>query len=534
MVQELKNGTTLQNGKYRIEKVLGSGTFGITYLAIARFSTEGNLGKMDVVAKVAIKEFFMHEVNGRSGDGTSVEGSSGTVFTNYRRKFKKEAENLSKLSHKGIVKVFDVFDENNTTYYVMEYIEGITLDDYIEAKGHLDEAETINVIQEVGEALTYMHSRKMLHLDIKPKNIMRQTEGRYLLIDFGLSKQFTDKGEPESSTSIGLGTPGYSPVEQAGYKQDGTFPATLDVYALGATMFKMLAGHRPPEATYILNDGFPLSELQSNGVSESTVSVLQKAMKPMRKQRYQTVRGFLSSLGTGGDVDNEDTVVEMSPKPSSVTPPPPKPKPVQATYKPRPQNIKIEKEPEKRKRSSWFVLIGFLVAMIFPIIGLIDKLATDGSKTEVAVDSDTTALGLDEELADSAVIEDSVVVADEVEVVTYNVNDESWESPLGKAVYTGMVSSPGNPEGRGVAQITGGKYAGNVYDGEFRNGTFEGKARYTLNNGDTFVGTFKNNEYDRGRYTFKSDGTYFEGSFKNGQPYKGSWYNPHGRRTSTI
>ena len=255
--QALAPGSTLRGGKYKIEKILGQGSFGITYLASAKISSQGNLGTMEVEVKVAIKEFFMSEVNGRQTDGSSVDGSSGSVFTNYRRKFRKEAENLAGLKHSNIVRVFDVFDENNTTYYAMEYIDGSNLDDYIRERGSIPEHEALNIIAEIGGAVTYMHSRKMLHLDIKPKNIMRKAGGTGCLIDFGLSKQFTDDGEPESSTSIGLGTPGYAPIEQAGYTRDGSFPATLDIYALGATLFKMLTGKRLPEATYILNDGFP-------------------------------------------------------------------------------------------------------------------------------------------------------------------------------------------------------------------------------------------------------------------------------------
>ena len=296
MTHGLNKGATLREGTYRIEKVLGQGSFGITYLATAKFTTQGNLGKMDVEAKVAIKEFFMSEVNGRSEDGSTVEGSTGSVFSNYRKKFKKEAENLSKLEHPNIVKVFDVFDENSTTYYVMEFLEGQNLDDYIKQNGFIEESEAIKIISEVGNALSYMHSRRMLHLDIKPKNIMRKADGKDYLIDFGLSKQFTDDGEPESSTSIGLGTPGYAPIEQAGYKQDGSFPATLDVYALGATLFKMLTGKRPPEATYILNEGFPDNELNSKGISKNTREVLTKAMAPIKRQRYQSINSFIKEF----------------------------------------------------------------------------------------------------------------------------------------------------------------------------------------------------------------------------------------------
>lgn len=306
MTEGLRHGTRLQGGKYRIERVLGAGSFGITYLATAKVITQGNLGTMEVEAKVAIKEFFMRDVNTRRNDGSTIEGSTGSVFTNYRKKFKREAENLSKLSHPNIVKVFDVFDENNTTYYVMDFIEGENLDEYISRKGKLSEQRTISIITEIGKALEYLHSRKMLHLDIKPKNIMCGSNGMYYLIDFGLSKQFTDDGEPESSTTIGLGTPGYAPVEQAAYRQDGTFPETLDVYALGATMFKMLTGKRPPEATFVLNDGFPKDSLAGLGVSDRTVKAVESAMAPLRKNRSQNVKVVIGNLKEVGARDDED------------------------------------------------------------------------------------------------------------------------------------------------------------------------------------------------------------------------------------
>ena len=161
------------------------------------------------------------------------------------------------------------------------------------------------------EALAYMHSHNIIHLDLKPKNIMRDKAGNLLLIDFGLSKQYDEKGEPESSTSIGLGTPGYAPIEQANFKQDGTIPVTLDIYALGATLFKMLTGQTPPEASTILNDGFPTLLLQQAGVSAATIAVVEKAMSPMRKQRFQSMNEMLQAIAAiNGSVASEDTVLE--------------------------------------------------------------------------------------------------------------------------------------------------------------------------------------------------------------------------------
>lgn len=295
--QILSAGTLLQQGKYKIVGRLGQGSFGITYLAAAKIKMTGALGEMETEIHVAVKEFFMSDINSRSHDGTGVEGSSGTVFTNYRRKFRKEAENLARLSHDNIVHVIDVFDENNTTYYVMQYVDGGSLDDYIASRGRLSEDETFAILRDVGAALSYMHRHKMLHLDLKPKNIMRRgSDGHIFLIDFGLSKYFTEGGEPESSTTIGHGTPGYAPLEQARYRRDGSFPATIDVYALGATAFKMLTGKRPPEASDILNDGFPSDDLLSQGISSPTVEAIRRAMSAERRARYQTVDEFLSAL----------------------------------------------------------------------------------------------------------------------------------------------------------------------------------------------------------------------------------------------
>ena len=296
----LQPGNTLQGGKYRIEKVLGQGSFGITYLASYATTIEGALGKMAVDIKVAIKEFFMSEVNQRNEQTHGVEGSSSTIFTNYRIKFRKEAQNLASLHHPHIVQVTDVFDENNTTYYVMQYIEGMSLDSFIASKGRVSAEDTILIAAQTGQALSYMHQRHMLHLDLKPGNIMLDKQGQVHLIDFGLSKQYDSNGEPESSTSIGMGTPGYAPIEQANRMGQGKqFQATIDVYAFGATVYKMLTGRRPDDASVILNDGFPFGFLQQLGVQQNMINAVQRAMAPQRNARFQTVTEFVQALDDG-------------------------------------------------------------------------------------------------------------------------------------------------------------------------------------------------------------------------------------------
>lgn len=245
---ELKQGTTLQRGKYTIVKSLGQGTFSITYLATTKFVVKGALGNIETEINVAIKEFFMRDMNSRKSDGAHVEGSNSNVFVNDRAKFRKEAENLSQLNHPKIVKVLEVFDENDTTYYVMQHIDGENLEKNIEKRNRLYEDEATDILKEVGEAVQYMHSHNMLHLDLKPQNIMRDANGKIFLIDFGLSKQFDSTGKHETSTNIGGGTEGYAPIEQVNYVANDNegVPVTMDVYALGATMFKMLTGRRVP------------------------------------------------------------------------------------------------------------------------------------------------------------------------------------------------------------------------------------------------------------------------------------------------
>lgn len=215
---------TILHGKsytYTIEKKLGEGTFGITYLATTRIKVSGILGELETTLQVAIKEFFMHDLNGRAGN-TVTCGSKDGIYYNYKHQFVREAQNLSRFNHPHIVKVLEAFEENDTAYFAMEFIEGGSQHEYIQKNGGLSDREALDIIAQIGDALSVMHRNKMLHLDLKPLNVMRRGNGDLVLIDFGLSKQFDENGEPESSTRIGYGTRGYAPIEQANYKRGKT------------------------------------------------------------------------------------------------------------------------------------------------------------------------------------------------------------------------------------------------------------------------------------------------------------------------
>ena len=187
----------------------------------------------------------------------------------------------------------------------MEYLEDGSLDELISKKHGLSEAETVKYTMQIGNALSYMHEHKVLHLDLKPGNIML-SNGNAVLIDFGLSKQYDAGGNPESSTTVGAGTPGYAPIEQSSYRDGKGFPVTMDIYALGATMYKMLTSQRPPDASEVLNDGLPDKPAY---VSSAVWDAVEAAMEPMRKNRPQTVGAWVNILpeltSNIDDIENE-------------------------------------------------------------------------------------------------------------------------------------------------------------------------------------------------------------------------------------
>ena len=241
---------------------------------------------------VAIKEFFLRDVSSRNGLRV-FSVSDSTLCSDYRRDFLREAQNLSRLDNQHIVKVLETIEENDTVYYVMEYLSGGNLDQHILSHGKLSCREALDIAIQIGEALKCMHAQHMLHLDLKPLNVMRGEDGHIVLIDFGLSKCFGADGQPESSTRIGQGTTGYAPIEQHSFKKADGFMPTLDIYALGATLFKMLTGCVPPEASVVLNEGLPVDELSSAGVPPAIIALVERAMQPLRRMRHQTVGEFV-------------------------------------------------------------------------------------------------------------------------------------------------------------------------------------------------------------------------------------------------
>ena len=248
----LRRGAKLQNGRYTIVRVLGQGGFGITYQAMTKEKVTGNLGEMEVEVPVAIKEFFMKDtcLRDTAGDSVSIP-STGTTdqVEKYRQKFIKEAHNLAQLNHPNIVHVADVFEENNTVYYVMQFLRDGSLRGKLKENGPFPEEEAVRYTLQIAEALDYMHSQKhMCHYDVKPGNILLNGD-KAMLIDFGISKNYTSDGRETSATPVGL-SKGFAPLEQ--FQQSlQDFSPVSDIYSLGATLYNLVTGEVPPEASTV-------------------------------------------------------------------------------------------------------------------------------------------------------------------------------------------------------------------------------------------------------------------------------------------
>lgn len=281
---ELKPGTPLQGGKYEIRSTLGRGGFGITYLAEHHM-----LNKL-----VCIKEFFPQAYYNRDSNSRSISlGSAGSakMMEAYRNKFIKEARTIGRLQHPNVISIYDVFEENNTAYYVMEYIEGDTLAGIVKQQGPMDEYTAREFIFKVAEALDYVHKNNLLHLDVKPANIMvRSSDFHVVLIDFGLAKQYDSDGNQTSSTPVGV-SQGYAPPEQYEEGAGNTFTPATDIYALGATYYYITTGKVPPSSSAIMDGGLP-SLVQY--LTPSVQRVILGSLQPTRRKRPANVDAFLA------------------------------------------------------------------------------------------------------------------------------------------------------------------------------------------------------------------------------------------------
>ncbi len=302
-------GTTVKSPsrEYRIDAVLGVGGFGITY----KVSTAIVIDNVPMLLSFAMKEHFLKDSCERiNGDVTCSKPAKARVDDS-RKDFLSEALRLRELSGKSpyIVPVSEVFEANNTAYYVMEYLSEGSLRDKVKAQGPMGEREAVETIKGIAKAVKFLHSNLINHLDIKPDNIMLQhlavSVVKPVLIDFGLSKHFDMKGRPTSTIRVQGCSDGYAPIEQ--YAGLNNFAPQADVYALGATLLYMLTGKDPVVASEqtSANIAASLPKQTSAAVRNAIIG----AMQMKRSERLPSAEAFVEALN-----DND---------PSMPAPPPP-------------------------------------------------------------------------------------------------------------------------------------------------------------------------------------------------------------------
>jgi serine/threonine protein kinase len=279
----LSPGACLASGEYRINQPLGQGGFGITYQGI---DTKLNRA-------VAVKEFFPEGCWREGATVVSAGKWNCDTYSNAKQQFLLEGQTLGQFNHSGIVQVFYYFEENNTAYMVMEYLQGKTLAELLfQRQGKLAEQDALGYIAKVGESLEILHQAQFLHRDIKPDNIMLADDGRIVLIDFGAARDFTASSTDRYTTMF---TPGYAPLEQ--YGRTLKYGAFTDIYALGSTLYHLLTGKSPVSAIERAA-GVELQTVKEIApqISSHVSQAIAKAMVMDVDLRLQSIKEFLDLL----------------------------------------------------------------------------------------------------------------------------------------------------------------------------------------------------------------------------------------------
>lgn len=515
---------TILHGTYKIESYLASGGFGNTYL----------VKNIEFDETYAIKEFFVKGVCQRDGNSTTISVSNAeniNSFEQQREKFKKEARRLRSLSNPHIVKVYDLFEENGTAYYVMDYVDGENLSTRLKrTNAPLAETAVRNYLSQILDGLEAIHNAGMLHLDIKPANIMVDSHYVVKLIDFGASKQQSMVGGATMSTGISY-TNGYAPSEQMAQSYDKFGPWT-DFYALGATVYKLLTNQDPPSVTDLSEDETEDKHLAlpMPNVSEKMKRLVVWMMQVNRLKRPKNVgeiRRILQQPSVATS-NNEETKA-FSPHQSYANPVNDdeetvwvgKTETVETNDgKPEPKEEYLDDD-SSRKNRNIIVILAIVVVCAIAFMPRACGNRTASNMNAASAESDTTYV-------DTLSYDSTGMYVENKEEVFFGE----------KVTYTGGILVSPDP-GRFYPIDNNGKMVfsdGRVYEGPFSRGRMEGdNASFIYPNGDTFTGSFYDNHFSKGTYTVKQSGEQFVGTFDgNGQPQKGAWYDKNGNFLQNV
>lgn len=507
-------GAMLSNGKYQVERYLSSGGFGNTYVAIDTAFDE----------RVAIKELYIKGVCGRMADSSSISISlteNQRTFSAQQDKFKKEARRLRKLVNPHIIRVHDLFDENGTSYYVMDLVDGESLSQRMKRTSKpMTEQEMLLILPQVLDALETVHSEGIWHLDLKPANIMLDRKGNALLIDFGASKQLRNKEGNSLSTSSALAyTPGYAPSEQMEQNIEKFGPWT-DLYALGATMYNVLTMNQPPSPSDIDEDAESALPMPAN-VSKKTHDLILWLMKPNRRMRPQCVadvKQFLVEVPTQ-QPEKKQEVPKMEEQVDDTLYKKSK-KQVEPSSAQKHESAMSSKGNGGKNKFLPYVLITLGTIVVGAGVFVLSKsqcsTRTEGEETTTTVATDSLSV-----VETTFVTDQRIIVKDGPEnMQTYS--------------FTGELDKNGLPQGEGTAKFDKyGSIPAATYQGHFENGLCTGKGILSFTSGDKFEGSLERGFYKEGTYTL-SDGSYFKGEFKSGSPWNGTWYNNMGKKDGIV
>lgn len=381
----LPPGTVL-NGRYILGRVLGQGGFGITY--VAQDHKTGSL--------VAVKEYFPDTMAARTG-GPSVSAYTGQREENFlygKECFLNEAKTLAEfIGNPNIVRVHSYFEENNTAYFVMDYVQGTSLQDYLKQRGRLSWEETKHILEPVIEALASVHSRGVIHRDVTPDNIYITNDGTVKLLDFGAARY--SLGDKSRSLDVVL-KHGYAPREQ--YSRHGRQGPYTDVYALGATFYYCLTGRLPPDSIDRQDeDEFILPSSLGVKLPAKAEDALCKALAVSAQDRFQSMGEFYLALNEGGQEPAPPVPPRPQPEPPGPAPEPfpgPEPGPVPApgpapapepTPAPRPGPI----SPVQKRLPKWALPAAGACAAVVLCVALAAVLSGQGDQ-KLSVDDTST------------------------------------------------------------------------------------------------------------------------------------------------
>ena len=500
----LANGTLLRGGAYRIDRALSSGGFGNTYV----------ITNMNFNQTFALKEFFMKDINLRKGNMVTVSiAANQKSFNAQREKFKKEAQRLWNFKSEHIVQVHDLFEENGTVYYVMDFIDGESLSARLRTlRRCMTTDELLPVLLQALDALEAVHAQQIWHLDIKPGNIMLDKQGKLYLIDFGASKQLhTPDGQSVATSAVTAYTPGFAPLEQTD-RNVKLFGPWTDLYSLGATAYKMLVGKTPPTPSEIISNGGRLTFPER--VPSSMRELITWMMKPAYKERPQSaaeVRLFIERMQAGEETEVMADVTDAALADSHF-----ELSSQSATTKPRAfdaAHLWLERMADYRerfrgwmmKRPEKFSHYLMLVLGLVSLVGIIVLL--------------------------SYLFRRQTVVDEDQIPPTEVVSHISWEHDGQDVDYEGHLDPYGVPHGNGTARYPN----GDTYKGPFDHGYRQGPAAvYHFSDGRVYEGSMNGDHFDIGRLTHP-DGSYFYGQFgRDNKPFEGVWEDAEGHEFNSL